>query len=62
MALKKLSPDIALVLRNQHTMLLTLKALMHEANPADYGIVLPVLLHQIKTTDEAISMNRVKDE
>ncbi len=47
----KLKPDIALILRNQHAIMLTLSSLL-SAVPADPRPH-PVLRHQIDQTDES---------
>ena len=61
--MKRLQPDIALVLRNQHAIMLAIRNLVQTQN-ADFNVhaVLPVLIYQIEQTDEAISKNRAKDE
>jgi hypothetical protein len=61
--LMKLKPDMMLVLRNQHAIMLAIRNLIQTQN-GDFNVsaALPVLLYQIKQTDDAISKGRAKDD
>jgi len=59
--LKRLEPEIKLMLRNQHAIMTVLGEILQA--PGVYsGRVWPLLKFQLEQTDEALRNNRVRDD